>query len=62
MNASACARAALGSPRPFSLSLSLSLSDRVRRLCPSRTDPEAFHEEKSEIEHALRRLARQGAP
>jgi hypothetical protein len=31
---------------------------RVRRLVPSHRAPEAFHVEKSEIEWALRRLAR----
>ncbi len=34
------------------------LADRIRRLVPSRSDPERFHVEKSEIEHELRRLAR----
>jgi hypothetical protein len=34
------------------------LAARVRRLVPSHRDPERFHLEKSEIEHALRRLAR----
>lgn len=34
------------------------LADRVGRLRPSHRDPEAFHVEKSEIERALRRLAR----
>ena len=36
----------------------LQLAARVRRLAPSRTDPEAFHIEKDAIEHELRRLAR----
>ena len=40
----------------------LSLADRVRRLLPSHRDPEAFHLEKAEIEHELRRLAAQRAP
>ena len=35
------------------------IADRVRRLVPSRHDPEKFHVEKSEIEHDLRRLARE---
>ena len=35
------------------------IADRVRRLVPSRHDPERFHVEKSEIEHDLRRLARE---
>lgn len=34
------------------------LANRVRRLRPNHRDPEAFHEEKSEIEADLRRLAR----
>lgn len=34
------------------------LARRVRRLRPDHRDPEHFHEEKSEIEHALRKLAR----
>jgi hypothetical protein len=34
------------------------LADRVRRLAPSRRDPEQFHVEKSEIEAAIRELAR----
>lgn len=34
------------------------LADRLGRLRPSHRDPEAFHVEKSEIEHELRRLAR----
>jgi hypothetical protein len=38
----------------------ITLADRVRRLAPRHGDPEAFHLEKSEIEHALRRLAAQG--
>ncbi len=33
------------------------LASRVRRLLPSRRDPEAFHLEKDEIAHELRRLA-----
>lgn len=35
------------------------LAERVRRLVPSHRDPERFHVEKSEIEHDLRRLARE---
>lgn len=35
------------------------LADRLRRLRPDHRDPERFHVEKSEIEHQLRRLARQ---
>ncbi|WP_290689983.1 MULTISPECIES: hypothetical protein [unclassified Haematobacter] len=34
------------------------LADRLRRLCPDHRDPERFHIEKSEIEHALRSIAR----
>jgi hypothetical protein len=49
-------------PRPIEATTLISLADRVRRLCPSHSDPEAFHLEKNEIEHALRRLAAQGAP
>lgn len=37
------------------------LAHRVRRLSPSHRDPESYHVEKSEIEHELRRLARQSA-
>jgi hypothetical protein len=37
----------------------VSLADRVRRLVPSHRDPERFHVEKSEIEHALRQMARE---
>ena len=40
----------------------LQLAARVRRLAPSRTDPEAFHIEKDAIEHELRRLARTWSP
>ena len=36
-----------------------SLASRVRRLVPSHSNPERFHEEKSEIAHALRILARE---
>lgn len=35
----------------------LQLANRVRRLLPSHRNPEAFHEEKSEIEAELRRMA-----
>lgn len=38
------------------------LAHRVRRLAPSHRDPESYHVEKSEIEHALRSLARQAQP
>jgi len=34
------------------------LADKVRRLSPSHRNPERFHEDKSEIERDLRRLAR----
>ncbi|WP_198365121.1 hypothetical protein [Roseomonas sp. KE0001] len=34
------------------------LARRLSRLCPSHRDPEAFHIEKAELVHALRRLAR----
>lgn len=34
------------------------LADRLRRLRPDHRDPERFHAEKSEIEHALRCMAR----
>ena len=33
------------------------LAEQVERLAPSHRDPHAFHEAKSEIAHALRRLA-----
>ena len=36
-----------------------SLADQVRRLAPDRRDPEAFHEAKSEIAAALRRLSKE---
>lgn len=35
------------------------LAERVRRLIPSRRDPERFFEERSEVEDTLRRMARQ---
>ena len=35
------------------------LAIRVRRLTVSHRDPERFHVDKSEIEHELRRLARE---
>lgn len=35
------------------------IAERVRRLVPSHRDPERFHLEKSEIEHQLRRMARE---
>jgi hypothetical protein len=34
------------------------LAERVARLAPSRTDPERFHIDKSELVDALRKLAR----
>lgn len=34
------------------------IASRVDRNIPSRHDPEAFHAEKSEIAHDLRKLAR----
>lgn len=40
----------------------LALADRLRRLSPSRHDPERFHIEKSAIEGELRRLALSLAP
>lgn len=35
------------------------LADRLRRLAPSSRYPDRFHEEKSEIAHALDELARE---
>ena len=35
----------------------LSLAHRLRRLAPSPRNPDAFHEEKSDIVHELRKLA-----
>jgi hypothetical protein len=46
-------------PRQSEATALIDLANRIRRLAPSRTDPESFHLEKSEIEHALRRLARE---
>ena len=40
----------------------LQLAARVRRLCPDRRDPEAFHLEKDAIERELRRLAQTWGP
>lgn len=37
----------------------LDLAHRLRRLSPSSRDPERFHEEKSEIVHALHLIARE---
>lgn len=37
------------------------LIKRLKRLCPDHRNPHRFHEEKSEIEYALRQLARQAA-
>lgn len=34
------------------------IADKVRHLSPSHRNPERFHEDKSEIERDLRRLAR----
>lgn len=34
------------------------LARRIRCLCPNHRDPQKFHEEKSDIEHELRKLAR----
>lgn len=39
----------------------LMLAEKVRHLSPSHRDPERFHEDKSEIERDLRRLARKVA-
>ncbi len=39
----------------------IDLADRLRRLAPSSRNPERFHEEKSEIVHALRLIAREVA-
>ena len=36
----------------------LMLAEKVRHLSPSHRNPERFHEDKSEIERDLRRLAR----
>jgi hypothetical protein len=38
------------------------LAQRVKQLAPSHRDPERYHVEKSEIENALRCLARQAQP
>lgn len=45
----------LTTPHPDTLE---ALAERVRRLSPSRRDPEQFHIEKSELAAELRRLAR----
>jgi hypothetical protein len=37
------------------------LAERLRRLAPSSRNPERFHEEKSEIVHALRLIAQEVA-
>src|SRR5690349_20148555 len=47
-------------PRRSEAAALIDLANRIRRLAPSRTDPESYFIEKSEIEHALRRLARSG--
>lgn len=36
----------------------LAIADRLEKLAPSHTDPNWFHEEKSEIAAELRRLAK----
>ncbi len=38
------------------------LARRVERLSPSRRDPHSFFEERAEIAHALRQLARNDPP
>ena len=53
---------AVPQPRPAGeRSALLQLAARVRRLCPDRRDPEAFHVEKDAIERELRRLAGRGS-
>lgn len=47
-----------GGPREVGQTL-YSLADRLRRLAPSSRYPDRFHEEKSEIAHALVELARE---
>lgn len=47
-----------GEARPVKRAQIEELADRVRRLCPDHRDPHRFHEEKSEIAHDLRQLAR----
>ena len=45
-----------------SLSVSRTLDElayRLRRLAPSHRNPHHYHEEKSEIEHELRKLAKE---
>ena len=49
-------RGAVGAPLSDKLK---DLARLVRHLSPSHRDPEAFHEAKSDIEAALRRLARE---
>lgn len=56
---SALTSSLVADPPPGAL---LALADRLRRLSPSRHDPERFHAEKSEIEGELRRLASSPAP
>ena len=58
--AAAVSAPALASSRPQSdRGALIRLAARVARLCPDHRDPHRFHEEKSEIEAELRRLARQ---
>lgn len=45
-------------PSPMARNALAELAHRVRRLCPDHRDPHRFHEEKSEIAHALATLAR----
>lgn len=52
-------RDVIARPRPDSVLIDL--AERLRRLAPSSRDPERFHEEKSEIVHALRCIAREVA-
>ena len=42
---------------PLSADMLIDLAHRVRILAPSHRDPERFHIDKQEIEHALRMLA-----
>jgi hypothetical protein len=50
-------RAGVSAPVPPA-ELLVRLADRVRRLSPCHRDPHRFHEDKSDIEAELRRLAR----
>ena len=56
-NASPCVTASPSAP-PATEAALLALAQAVARLAPDRRDPERFHEDKSEIIHELRRLAR----